>query len=87
MRKAYCDRCGTECVNGTCCVFICTEHTTSGGELVGQENAASELCLSCGEEGRTLLGLKETTGPVMFDDEGMPEPVTSSELRRRLGRP
>lgn len=59
MTRTYCDRCGSECTNGQAVVYMRIIHRTSQGEWVGEdETKPKDLCHTCGEVVRKLLGLE-----------------------------
>jgi hypothetical protein len=71
VRKIFCDRCGSECVNTVAHLHGSVEHQTNRGESLGyDEIKPAELCLSC------FGVLKELLGIVMIhhepDRDGLP---------------
>jgi hypothetical protein len=85
MRKTFCDKCGDECVNGVDRIYFTREHTTNQGEVVGQDSTdGSELCLTCGDAARKVLGLKPLTDPLMYDENDVPQAITDPVAARRI---
>jgi hypothetical protein len=58
VRKIFCDRCGTECINTVAHLNGVVEHKTSQGEQVGMDEIKPvELCKLCFSVLADLLGL------------------------------
>jgi hypothetical protein len=69
MRKTFCDRCGTQCVNVTIHLNGAVSHTTNQGEIVGTDEIRPfEVCKNCFTLLQELLGL--TVVPQERDDFG-----------------
>lgn len=58
MQKTVCDRCGAECVNYRARLYGEVQHTTSDGQVVGEEIVKPlDLCKHCTDHVQADLGL------------------------------
>ena len=78
MKKTFCDRCETQCVNTTIMVNLTTVHHTQDNTYVGEDNYSPvEICINCGEELRAAF-------PQLFKlrpKGDMEEPAMDSPVR------
>ena len=56
VKKTFCDRCGSQCINTTVNITIVVVHHTKDLQYVGaDEHKPIEVCLNCTDELRTLF--------------------------------